>query len=79
MEAFIPYHQPLGCINELKVSKVNNNEEKYTGLLYNGFYVFELLSERNMDDVICGICGVVGQVYFGDGNEKNCCSIDNVK
>lgn len=60
--------------------ELNDNEQKYiTGLLYNGFYAFELLSERNLDDVICGICGVVGQVYFGDGNEKNCCSIDKVK
>ena len=37
-----------------------------------------MLSERSLDDVICGICGTVGQVYFGDGNEKNCCSIDAV-
>ena len=60
--------------------ELNDNEQKYiTGLLYNGFYAFELISERNMDDVICGICGVVGQFYFGDGNEKNCCSIDKVK
>lgn len=60
--------------------ELNDNEQKYiTGLLYNGFYALELISERNMDDVICGICGVVGQVHFGDGNEKNCCGIDKVK
>ena len=47
-------------------------------LLYNGFYAFEMLSERILDDVICGICGTFGQVYYGDGNEKNCCSIDAV-
>ncbi|CAB4020047.1 Hypothetical predicted protein [Paramuricea clavata] len=38
-----------------------------------------MLSERSLDDVICGICGTVGQVYFGDGNKKNCCSIDAIK
>ena len=59
--------------------QVTDNECKYiAGLLYNGFYAFELLSNRCLDNVICGICGVVGHVYFGDGNEKNCCSIDAV-
>jgi hypothetical protein len=47
-------------------------------LLYNGFYAFEMMSQRSLDDVICEICGIVCQVYFGDGNEKNCCSIDAV-
>jgi len=45
-----------------------------TDLLYNGFYCFEALTERNLDDTICGICGVVGEVYLSDGDEKNCCS-----
>ncbi|KAJ7339476.1 high mobility group [Desmophyllum pertusum] len=59
--------------------QVTGNECKYmTGLFYNGFYAFELLSNRCLDSVICGICGVVGHAYFGDGNEKNCCSIDAV-
>ena len=48
--------------------------EYLTDLLYNGFYCFEAISTRNLDDGICGICGVVGEVYLGDGNEKNCCS-----
>uniref|UniRef100_A0A7M5UYH7 HMG domain-containing protein n=2 Tax=Clytia hemisphaerica TaxID=252671 RepID=A0A7M5UYH7_9CNID len=42
--------------------------------LYNGFYAFEALTERNLDESICGICGIVGIVYYGDGNEKNCCT-----
>ena len=48
--------------------------EYLTDMLYNGFYCFEAISERNLDDAICGICGVLGEVYLGDGNEKNCCS-----
>ena len=48
--------------------------EYLTDLLYNGFYCFEAFSTRNLDDGISGICGVVGEVYLGDGNEKNCCS-----
>ena len=54
---------------------MNDSEQKYiTLLLYNGFYAFELMSERSLDSVICGVCGTVGQVYYGDGNEKNCCT-----
>lgn len=34
--------------------------------------------EFSLDDVICGICGIVGELYFGDGNEKNCCSVSEV-
>ena len=45
-----------------------------TDLPYDSFYCFEALTERNLDDTICGICGVVAEVYLGDGNEKNCCS-----
>lgn len=43
-------------------------------LFYNGFYCFEVIMERDLDGIICGICGIVGEIYFGDGNEKNCCS-----
>ena len=50
-----------------------------TDLLYNGFYCFEAMTERDLDQTICGICGVVGEIYLGDGNEKNCCSRKEVK
>ena len=46
--------------------------------LYNGYYCFEAMTNRDLDSVICGICGVIGEVYLGDGNEKNCCSIREV-
>ena len=46
--------------------------------MYNGFYCFETMTQRSMDDVICGICGTIGQLYLGDGNQKNCCSLKGV-
>ena len=47
-------------------------------LLYNGFYCFEMLTVRSLDSQICGICGVLGEVYLGDGNQKNCCSRNEI-
>ncbi|XP_028399877.1 HMG domain-containing protein 3-like isoform X2 [Dendronephthya gigantea] len=38
----------------------------------------EAITECNMDSGVCGICSTVGEVYFGDGNEKNCCSISEI-
>ena len=48
-------------------------------ILYNGFYGFEIMTKRNLNDVIGGKFGEVGRVYFGDENEKNCCSMKEVK
>ena len=36
-------------------------------LLYNGF---EMITERNLDDVVCGVCGVFPEICLGDGNKK---------
>ena len=36
--------------------------------------MFEAITERDLNDVICGICGICPEVCLGDGNEKNCCS-----
>lgn len=47
-------------------------------VMYNAFYSFEALTRRNMDDVVCGLCGTVGEVYYGDGNSKNCCTVKGV-
>lgn len=49
-------------------------------LLYNGFYCFEMVTGRNLDDVVCGVCGgVCPEICFGDGNEKNCCTNGQVQ
>lgn len=53
--------------------------EYLVDVLYNGFYAFEALTDRDLDDTICGICGTVGEVYLGDGNEKNCCGLSEVR
>ena len=34
---------------------------------------------RQLDETICGICGVVREVYLDDGNEKNWFSRKEVK
>ena len=47
-------------------------------LVYNGFFGFEMMTERNLNDAICGICGIVPEICLGDGNEKNCCSVAQV-
>lgn len=65
------------CLQESRLTDSTLNYLKL--LLYNGYYCFEAITERNLDDVICGVCGVIGEVYLGDGNEKNCCSNKNVR
>ena len=52
--------------------------EYISDLLYNGFYCFEMLTVRSHDSQICGIRGILGEVYLGDGKQKNCCSRDEV-
>ena len=47
-------------------------------VLYNGFYGFEAMTKRDFNSVICGVCGIIGDCYLGDGNEKNCCTLDEV-
>ncbi|XP_020905627.2 HMG domain-containing protein 3 [Exaiptasia diaphana] len=38
-----------------------------------------MISVRSLDQVICGYCGIIGELYMGDGNQKNCCSLKGVK
>ena len=47
-------------------------------LLYNGFYCYEMLVDRDLDAVVCGLCGVCPEVCLGDGNEKNSCKNEQV-
>ncbi|XP_066931534.1 HMG domain-containing protein 3-like [Clytia hemisphaerica] len=47
-------------------------------ILYDGYYGFECMTLRSLDDVICGYCGIAGKIYFGDGNEKNCCGLKGI-
>ena len=49
----------------------SDGESMYVeSLLYNGFYSFEMTTIRNLDDVICGICGVCPEICLGDGNSS---------
>ena len=36
-------------------------------LLHKGFYCFVMVTDRNLDDVICGVCGVCPEICLGDG------------
>ena len=64
----------------IKSHRLSNAKLDYiVSLSYQGFYCFEAITTRNLDDVICRICGTVGEVYPGDGNEKNCCSNNRVR
>ncbi len=47
--------------------------------LYDGYFAFEVLTKRNWDSAICGICGVSPIFESGDGNVKNCTSISKDK
>ena len=40
--------------------------------LYDGYFAFEVLTERDWNAGICGICGVCPIFESGDGNAKNC-------
>ena len=40
--------------------------------------MYPAITRRSLDGVICGICGTVGELHLGDGNEKNGCSIGEV-
>ena len=40
--------------------------------LYDGYFAFEVLTQRDWDSAICGICGVCPIFESGDGNAKNC-------
>ena len=62
-----------------QAQELSSGEQRYlNGLLYNGFYSFEIITVRSLDDVVCGVCGTIGQFYLGDGNKKNCCSLNGV-
>lgn len=58
---------PLLCNNEFRYLK-----EK----LYDGYFAFEALTDRDWDSAICGICPIFES---GDGNVKNCTPISNTK
>ena len=69
----------INSIVYLQAQQLSFGQQKYLQrLLYNGFYCWEIMTERSMDNVICGICGTIGQFYLGDGNQKNCCSLKGV-
>lgn len=56
--------------------KVKSDEARYiVQKLYDGYYAFECIAERNWNDAICGICGNCPVFEGADGNCKNCSPI----
>ena len=47
--------------------------------LYDGYFAFEVLTDRNWDSAICDICGLSPVFESGDGNAKNCTPISKEK
>ena len=53
--------------------ELSPGETRYlTEKLYNGYFAFEVLTKRDWNSSICGICGVCPIFESGDGNAKNC-------
>lgn len=53
--------------------KLTPGESRYLmEKLYNGYFAFEVLTQRDWNSAICGICGVCPIFESGDGNAKNC-------
>jgi len=70
---------PISNVIVAKLSSLPPSKIEYLcARLYYGFYCFVAATQRNFDGVICGVCGITGEVYLGDGNEKNCCSNQTV-
>ena len=47
--------------------------------VYDGYFAFEVLTDRDWDAAICEICGVCPILGSGDGNAKNCTPVSNQK
>jgi len=59
---------------------LSGNEFRYLKeKLYDGYFAFEALTDRDWDSAICGICGICPIFESGDGNVKNCTPISNAK
>ena len=59
---------------------LTDSEARYlTEKLYDGYFAFEVLTDRDWDSAICGICGVCPIFESGDGNVKNCTPISKDK
>ena len=47
--------------------------------IYDGYYVFECLTDRDWNEAVCGICGICPIFESADGNCKNCVSLTQSK
>ena len=63
----------ISLLNLPSSPKLTIGERRYlTEKLYDGYFAFEVLTDRDWNSAICGICGVCPLLESGDGNVKNC-------
>lgn len=63
----------LASLDLPSAPKLTPGESRYLiEKLYDGYFAFEVLTERDWNAAICGICGVCPLFESGDGNAKNC-------
>ena len=69
MQCCIYYNYSIGMPHSPKLSC---EEVRYLSeRLYDGYFGFEVLTRRNWDEAVCGICGICPLFESGDGNCKN--------
>ncbi len=53
--------------------QLHSDKVRYlTEKLYDGYFAFEVLTDRDWNAGVCGVCGVCPMFESGDGNCKNC-------
>ena len=63
----------LASLDLPSAPKLTQGESRYLAeKLYDGYFAFEVITDRDWNSAICGICGVCPLVESGDGNAKNC-------
>ena len=63
----------LASLDLPSAPKLTPGESRYLiEKLYDDYFAFEVLTERDWNAAICGICGVCPLFESGDGNAKNC-------
>ena len=63
----------LASLDLPSAPKLTQGESRYLAeKFYDGYFAFEVLTNRDWNSAICGICGICPLFESGDGNVKNC-------
>ncbi|CAH1802661.1 unnamed protein product, partial [Owenia fusiformis] len=66
-------------VSDIDIEKEDEKINYLSRVIYNGFYAFEALSPRNLDESLCGICGNIPVMLIGDANQKDCCNLTELE